>query len=161
MRASCYADRLRFIFLVSTFAIAALIVPMQDAHAQRDLAEKNQQVIRLYQSGQKTEAIALAEQTVAIARSRGDDKVTAILMSQLGNFYRDVGRFADAENTLKTVVAMLERGGPGSNFALAQALNNLGGVYLNQDMFSDAAKLFQRSLELYDKLPPGKEHNIM
>ena len=91
MRASCYADRLRFIFLVLTFAIAALIVPMQDAYAQRDLAEKNQQVIRLYQSGQKTEAIALAEQTVAVARSRGDDKVTAILMSQLGNFYRDVG----------------------------------------------------------------------
>jgi CHAT domain-containing protein len=161
MRASCYADRLRFIFLVLTLAIAALIVPMQDAYAQRDLAEKNQQVIRLYQSGQKTEAIALAEQTVAIARSRGDDKVTAILMSQLGNFYRDVGRFADAENTLKTVVAMLERSGPGSNFALAQALNNLGGVYLNQDMFSDAEKLFQRSLALYDKLPPGKEHNIM
>ena len=162
MRASCYADRLRFIFLVLTFAIAALIIPMQDAYAQRDLAEKNQQVIRLYQSGQKTEAIALAEQTVAIARSRGDDRVTAILMSQLGNFYRDVGRFADAENTLKTVVAMLERSGPGSNnFALAQALNNLGGVYLNQDMFSDAEKLFQRSLELYDKLPPGKERNIM
>ena len=149
MRASCYADRIRFIFLVLTFAIAALIVPMQDAHAQRDLAEKNQQVIRLYQSGQKTEAIALAEQTVAIARSRGDDKVTAILMSQLGNFYRDVGRFADAENTLKTVVAMLERSGPGSNnFALAQALNNLGGVYLNQDMFSDAEKLFQRLISL-------------
>ena len=161
MRASCYADRLRFIFLVVTFAIAALMVPMQDAYAQRDLAEKNQQVIRLYQSGQKTEAIALAEQTVAIARSRGDDKVTAILMSQLGNFYRDVGRFADAENTLKTVVAMLERSGPGSNFALAQALNNLGGVYLNQDLFSDAEKLFQRSLALYDKLPPGKERNIM
>ena len=56
---------------------------------------------------------------------------------------------------------MLERSGPGSNFALAQALNNLGGVYLNQDMFSDAEKLFQRSLALYDKLPPGKEHNIM
>lgn len=161
MRPSCCADRLRFILLVLAFATAALIVPMQDAYAQRDLAEKNQQVIRLYQSGQKTEAIALAEQTVAIARSRGDDKVTAILMSQLGNFYRDVGRFADAENTLKTVVAMLERNGPGSNFALAQALNNLGGVYLNQDMLSDAEKLFQRSLALYEKLPPGKERNIM
>ena len=31
MRASCYADRLRFIFLVSTFAIAALIVPKDPA----------------------------------------------------------------------------------------------------------------------------------
>jgi CHAT domain-containing protein/Tfp pilus assembly protein PilF len=162
MRASAYTDRLgfRFILLVLSLAVLALMVPMQDAYAQRDIAEKNQQVIQLYQAGQKTEAIALAEQTVAIAKSRGDDKVTAILMSQLGNFYRDVGRFGDAENTLKTVVAMLERGGQGSNFALAQALNNLGGVYLNQNMFADAEKLFQRSLELYTKLPPGKEHNI-
>jgi hypothetical protein len=30
----------------------------------------NQQVIRLYQSGQMTEAIALAEKTVAIAKQR-------------------------------------------------------------------------------------------
>ena len=159
MRASCYADRLRFIFVVLSFAIAALIVPMQDAHAQRDLAEKNQQVIRLYQSGQKTEAIALAETTVAIARSRGNDKVTAILMSQLGNFYRDVGRFADAENALKQVIPIFERTG-GPNFELAQALNNLGGVYLNQEMFPEAEKLFKRSLAVYEKLPAGKQRNI-
>jgi hypothetical protein len=49
--------------------------------------------------------------------------------------------FADAENALKTAVAILERSGSGPNFELAQALNNLGGVYLNQDMFSDAEKL--------------------
>lgn len=159
-RASDYTDRLGFrhILLVLSLAIAALMVPMQDAYAQRELAEKNQQVIRLYQSGQKNEAIALAEQTVAIAKSRGDDRVTAILMSQLANFYRDVGRFADAENMLKNVVVILERGsGPDSNFALAQALNNLGGVYLNQNMFSDAEKLFRRSLALYEKVPPGKK----
>jgi len=38
--------------------------------AQGDLAAMNQQVIRLYQSGQMTEAIALAEKTVAIAKQR-------------------------------------------------------------------------------------------
>jgi tetratricopeptide (TPR) repeat protein len=150
MCASLYIDRLvsrfRFILLTLTLAIAALN-PMQDASAQSDLAAMNQQVIRLYQSGQKTEAIALAEKTVAIARQRlgADNKVTGILLSQLGNLYRDTGRFADAENALKTAVAILERTGSGPNFELAQALNNLGGVYLNQDMFSDAEKLFQRS----------------
>jgi CHAT domain-containing protein len=166
MCASLYIDRLvsrfRFILLTLTLAIAALN-PMQDASAQSDLAAMNQQVIRLYQSGQKTEAIALAEKTVAIARQRlgADNKVTGILLSQLGNLYRDTGRFADAENALKTAVAILERTGSGPNFELAQALNNLGGVYLNQDMFSDAEKLFQRSLALYDRLPPGKQRNIM
>ena len=106
MRASGYTDRLgfRFILQVLSLAVLALMVPMQDAYAQRDIAEKNQQVIRLYQAGQKTEAIALAEQTVAMAKARGDDRVTAILMSQLGNFYRDVGRFADAERILKAAI---------------------------------------------------------
>jgi len=154
-------SRFRLILLALTIAIAALIT-MQDASAQNDLAVMNQQVIRLYQSGQKTEAIALAEKTVAMARQRlgADNKVTGILLSQLGNLYRDTGRFADAENALKTAVTILDRAGSGPNFELAQALNNLGGVYLNQDMFSDAEKLFQRSLALYDRLPPGKQHNI-
>ena len=98
MCASLYIDRLvsrfRFILLTLTLAIVALN-PMQDASAQSDLAAMNQQVIRLYQSGQKTEAIALAEKTVAIAKQRlgTDNKVTGILLSQLGNLYRDTGRF--------------------------------------------------------------------
>src|ERR1700726_5349668 len=109
------ASRFRLIFLSLTLAIAALS-SMQDATAQSDLAAMNQQVIRLYQSGQKTEAIALAEKTVAIARQRlgADNKVTGILLSQLGNLYRDTGRFADAENALKTAVAILERTGSGA-----------------------------------------------
>ena len=40
-----------------------------------------------------------------------DNKVTGILLSQLGNLYRDIGRFADAEKALKSAVAILERGG--------------------------------------------------
>jgi hypothetical protein len=73
MCASLYIDRLisrfRLILPTSTIVIAAL-TPVQDASAQSDLAAMNQQVIRLYQSGQMTEAIALAEKTVAIAKQR-------------------------------------------------------------------------------------------
>lgn len=73
MCASLYIDRLisrfRLILPTSTIVIAAL-TPVQDASAQSDLAAMNQQVIRLYQSEQMTEAIALAEKTVAIAKQR-------------------------------------------------------------------------------------------
>jgi CHAT domain-containing protein len=57
------------------------------------------------------------------------------------------------------VIPIFERAS-GPNFELAQALNNLGGVYLNQEMFSDAEKLFKRSLAVYEKLPPGKLRNV-
>src|SRR5450432_2732449 len=133
------------------------ILSMQDAHAQQDLQAFNQRVIQLYQAGNKSEAISLAEKTVEMARSKlgPEHKTTGILLSQLGNLYRDAGRFAEAETALKQVIPIFERAS-GPNFELAQALNNLGGVYLNQEMFSDAEKLFKRSLAVYEKLPAGK-----
>src|SRR5664279_4223552 len=137
------------------------ILFMQDAHAQQDLQALNQRVIQLYQAGQKDEAISLAEKTVEMARSKlgPEHKTTGILLSQLGNLYRDTGRFAEAETALKQVIPIFERTS-GPNFELAQALNNLGGVYLNQEMFPEAKELFKRSLAVYEKLPAGKQRNI-
>jgi CHAT domain-containing protein len=133
--------------------------PMSNATAQqREIVEMNNQVIRLYQSGQKTEAISLAEKTVDKSRASlgADNRVTGILLSQLGNFYREVGRYADAEKTLKTAVAILERSGQADLQNLAGALNNLGGVYLNQDIYPEAEALFRRSLAVAERLPAGK-----
>ena len=163
MRGSFHFGHLRSAVLVPTLAAIIGMAPVQNASSQQDdLQALNQRVIQLYQSGQKTEAITLAEKTVNLARGKlgADNRTTEILLSQLGNLYRDVGRFADAENALKAAVLILERGGNGPNFDLAAALNNLGGVYLNQEMFPEAETLFKRSLALYEKLPPGKQRNI-
>jgi tetratricopeptide (TPR) repeat protein len=149
-------------FLIPTLVLSALMFPMSNATAQqREIVEMNNQVIRLYQSGQKTEAISLAEKSVEKSRAGlgADNKITLTLMSQLGNFYREVGRFADAENILKTAVAGLERIGPSSNLELAGALNNLGGVYLNQDMYAETEALFKRSVAVAEKLPAGKQRD--
>jgi len=111
-------------FLLRILLALAPIMLTQSASAQQnDIATLNQQAIRLFQTGQKTEAIALAEKSVEMARTSlgADNKITAILLSQLGNFYRDVGRFADAERALKAAIPMLERTGTGANFDLAAA----------------------------------------
>jgi len=149
--------RLRAV-LIGLLAFPVLLLPMSNAFAQREIVEMNNQVIRLYQSGQKTEAIALAERSVEKSRATlgADNKITGTLLSQLGNFYREVGRFADAEKTLKTAVAILERNGASANLELAGALNNLGGVYLNQEMYPETEALFKRSLAVAEKLPAGK-----
>ncbi len=145
-------------FLIGLFAIPALLLPMSNAFAQREIVEMNDRVMRLYQSGQKTEAIALAEKNIEKSRATlgADNKITVTLMSQLGNFYREVGRFADAEKILKSAVAAFERIGSSANLELAGALNNLGGVYLNQEMYPETEALFKRSLAVADNLQADK-----
>ena len=159
MRASLFVEdlalaSLRLIRLALVIALTVLLLPMNDASAQqvqRELVALNNRVKQLWLGGQKNEAIALAEKSVELSKSGlgADNKVTGILESQLGNFYRDVGRFADAERMLKAAIPPLEKGG-GPNFDLAAALNNLGGVYLNQEMFPEAEALFKRSLAIYE-----------
>src|ERR1700749_4777758 len=160
MRISSSIDvaNLRSFFLLPIIALAFLL-PMPNASAQQaELVALNNRVKQLWVAGDKQAAIGLAEKSVELSKSSlgADNKVTGILESQLGNFYRDVGRFADAERVLKAAIPPLEKGGNGPNFDLAAALNNLGGVYLNQDMFSEAEALFKRSLAIYEKLPAGK-----
>jgi tetratricopeptide (TPR) repeat protein len=89
--------------LASALLFSVWIFSMEDARAQQDLQALNQRVIQLYQAGQKDEAISLAEKTVEMARSKfgPEHKTTGILLSQLGNLYRDAGRFAEAETALK------------------------------------------------------------
>lgn len=168
MRTSfCFETIAVFRFRLIPLAITALLallfhMPYASAQQQRDIDALNNQAKQLFLGGRKAEAIAVAEKSVELSKagSGSDSHETAILESQLGNFYRDVGRFADAERVLKAAIPVLEKGGNGPNFDLAAALNNLGGVYLNQDMFSEAEALFKRSLALYEKLPAGRLHDI-
>jgi CHAT domain-containing protein/tetratricopeptide (TPR) repeat protein len=154
---------LNAVSLIRALAFTVCIISMPSASSQQnELAARNNRVIQLYQAGNRGEAISLAESNVAMARSQlgPDNKVTGILLSVLGNLYRDNGRFADAENALKAAVLILEHGS-GPNLDLASALTNLGGVYLNQEMFPEAETLFKRALALFDKLPADKQRDVM
>lgn len=155
----------RLIRLLLLIALTTLALPMDDASAQvpRELGALVNRSKQLWLGGQKNEAIAMAEKSVQLSKSTlgADNMITGAVESLLGNFYRDVGRFADAERVLKVAIPALENfRGSGPNFDLASGLNTLGGVYLNQDMFAEAEPLFKRSLAIYDKLPNGKQRDI-
>jgi CHAT domain-containing protein/tetratricopeptide (TPR) repeat protein len=117
--------------------------------------------LRSTNRGRPKKPLLSPEKNVSLARTRlgPEHKDTGNLLSQLGNLYREDGRFAEAETALKQAVAIQERG-RSPNFELAQALNNLSGVYLNQQMFPEAENLFKRSLSIYEKLPAGKPRDI-
>src|ERR1043166_4917957 len=119
------------ILLICSLAAPALMLPMSNASAQmREIVEMDEQAQRPCAAGRKAGAIALAERSVEKSRTTlgAYDKTTGILTSQLGFFYREVGRYADAEKALKTAIPILERSRENPNFNLAQALNNLGGI---------------------------------
>src|ERR1700744_314923 len=98
MRASFFfenivAFRFRLISLTILAALLALLFQMPNASAQqREIVALNDRAKQLWIGGQKAEAITVAEKSVEVARSSlgADNRVTAILESQLGNFYRDV-----------------------------------------------------------------------
>jgi len=149
-------------FLAGVLVVPLWILSMQNALSQmNDLAALNQRVIQLHQAGQNAEAILLAEKAVNLAQAKlgPDSKDTGKLLSVLGELYRETGRFAEAESALKKTVTILERG-PNPNLELAQTLNSLAGVYLNQNMFSEAEELFKRALAIYATLPAGKLQNV-
>ena len=86
------------------------MLPMSNASAQmREIVEMNQQAQRLWMAGRNAEAIALAEKSIEKSKATlgANDKNTGILESQLGNFYREVGRYADAERMLRTAIPVL------------------------------------------------------
>jgi hypothetical protein len=96
-------SRFRLILPTSTAVIAA-VTPVQDASAQSDLAAIEPAGHPALPIRANDRSDCAGRKTVAIAKQRlgADNKVTGILLSQLGNLYRDTGRFADAENVLKT-----------------------------------------------------------
>ncbi len=162
LHGKCVPGNIRFASSCIALAFALLIAAMGSSRAQQEIVALNQRSMQLDQAGRKAEAIVAAEQALSLSRQQlgADHKTTGILLSQLGYFYRDSGRYADSENVLKTAITILERGS-GPNPDLAQAINNLASVYLNQELFPEAETLFQRVLTLYDKLPDRKQRNIL
>lgn len=151
-----------FAFFPAALSFTLLIAAMNPSEAQESIVALNQRSQQLDQAGRKAEAISVAEQAVTLSRQQlgAEHKTTGILLSQLGYFYRDAGRYADAESVLKAAIAVLDRGS-GPNLDLAQAVNNLGSVYLNQELFPEAEKLFQRANALYGRLPAGKQRDFL
>ena len=102
---------LRLIRLLLFIALTALSLPITDASAQqatRELVALVNRSKQLWFAGQRNEAIALAEKSVELSKSSlgADNKITGVVETLLGNFYRDTGRFADAERMLKTAIAI-------------------------------------------------------
>jgi tetratricopeptide (TPR) repeat protein len=84
----------------------------------------------------------------------------AALMSNLGLAYEKLGRYAEAETTLKKAIQSFRRLGfvAGTNYG--RALNNLATVYLDQKRYAKAEAMFQDALALHRKSPQENDPDI-
>ena len=110
----------------------------------------NQQAIELYQAGRYDEAIALAEEALAIrvellGQSHPD---VAISLNNLAELYSSLARYEEAIPIFQQALAIWrEQYGEGDpRFALA--LGNLANLYRNQGRYAEAAALAEQSLDI-------------
>ena len=148
--------------IVSAIALLGVIPPVAaqtnpPSSAQSDeLAEAerlNEQVEQLYKEGKYSEAIPLAQRSLAIyekALGREHPDV-ATSLGILALLYHSQGNYSAAAPLYQRSLAIREKALGREHPDVAQSLNNLAGLSQSQGNYSAAAPLYQRSLAISEK----------
>jgi len=113
----------------------------------------NRRVVRLLDAGRYAEAAALAEQAVAEALEKNPNhRNTAKSLNNLGEVYRNLGRFDEAEPLYHQALAIDEQTIGPEHPDTAIDLNNLATLYYNQGRYDEAEPLYRRALAIYEKV---------
>ena len=118
--------------------------------ALKEAERLDQQVVQLYQQGKFSEAIPLAEQSLAIRKSiLGENHLdVAGSLNNLAELYENQGRYSEAEPLLKQTLELFRRILGENHPNVALSLNNLAELYYSQGRYSEAEPLFKQALEL-------------
>jgi tetratricopeptide (TPR) repeat protein len=95
-----------------------------------------------------------AEKQLLDARTLADSTATvpyrAAVLNNLGSVYRSQGRLLEARNVYEDAVSLWEHSR--DEQGLAQALNNLAGLYCALRRYRDSERLYLRSLAIRERL---------
>ena len=116
-------------------------------------SELRKRAIELYKAGRYSEAIPLAQRSLAFReKALGPDHPNvAASLELLATLYEAQGYYADAEPLYKRSLAIFERSLGPDHQAVAGSLNNLAELYREQGRYTDAEPLYRRSLEINEK----------
>ena len=128
---------------------ACLVTP---ALAQ-SISAQTEKIIELERAGKFSEAMALAQKTLADAeKTRGPvHGDVAAALNNLGQVYGSLGQDSEAEPLYKRALAIFEKTGGLNSVDVAPTLNNLAALYQRQDRLADAEPLFRRALAIREK----------
>ena len=130
-------------------ASAALATP---ALAQ-NVSAQTTKIIELERAGRFSEALALAQKTLADAeKARGPaHRDVAAALNNLGHVHASLGQDGEAEPLYKRSLAIFEKVGGLDSADVSPTLNNLAALYQRQDRLADAEPLFRRALAISER----------
>ena len=149
---SAYGLRLR-----QRGALLALLSLATPAFADpNEIAELSWQAQQLIDAGKTTEAIPIAERAAQLTKTEfGDNSATyATSINRLGEMYRMVGRWSDAEPLYKRAREIRADQDKGK---LTDTVNNLGILYVSQGRLAEAEPLLRQAIDDYT-VKYGPEH---
>jgi tetratricopeptide (TPR) repeat protein len=158
MRASWFA--LAVVFSAALVGAPALPTGHATAESSVDVGALNRQIQQLYRAGKYTEAVPLAERSVALVRKRyGEQRAEfATAIAWLGILYDAQGRYPEAELVYNRALAIREKAQGPNHPHVAITLNNLALLYSNQGRYAEAEKLYNRALAIIGTAP-GRNHS--
>jgi CHAT domain-containing protein/Flp pilus assembly protein TadD len=123
------------------------------------LNQLNQQVLQLVKEGQYSQAIPIAERSLAITEKLlgKEHPLVAISLNNLAILYREQGNYQKAEPLFVRSLAIREKVLGKEHPDVAESLNQLGKLYYAEGNYQKAEPLFVRSLAIFEKVH-GKEH---
>jgi tetratricopeptide (TPR) repeat protein len=118
-----------------------------------ELSDLNARVSALYKAGKYTEAAAVAERYVELAKAlHGDhDPKYATAINWLATVFHGQGRYAEAEPLFKHALEIREKELAPDNLDIAQSLHNLAWLYGAQARYADAEQLYKRALAVRER----------
>jgi tetratricopeptide (TPR) repeat protein/CHAT domain-containing protein len=121
--------------------------------------ELNRRVIELYNTGQYSDAIPIAQRVLAILEEvlGNNHPDVAASLNNLAALYQRQGRYADAEPLYQRALAICERALGRDHPDVATSLNSLAGLYDKQGRYADAEPLFRRALAIQE-MALGRDH---
>jgi eukaryotic-like serine/threonine-protein kinase len=82
---------------------------------------------------------------------KGDDRIVADSLSNLGDLYLHQGQYAQAEPLFTRALAIYEKTLGPNHFRVAEGLHNLAALYREQRRYAQAEPLFTRALAIHEK----------
>jgi CHAT domain-containing protein/Tfp pilus assembly protein PilF len=149
--------------LLPVVALAQVMPVNSDPEAIITEAEQlDRQVGQLYQEGRYAEAIAAAQQALALREQALDPTHPGIATSlnNLAVLYQAQGDYAQAEAYLLRALAIREQSLPAEHPHIAQNFNNLAALYQEQGLYEEAEAYHLRALAIRERTLPAADPDL-
>ncbi len=144
----------RIAFALFALAIGNILAAgAAGAQSADDVEALQRQIGQLYQSGKHSEAMAIAQQALALGEQRfgPDDARLGTLLNNIATLHRVQRQYAEAEPFYQRALAIQEKALGTDHATVGKAVGELAHLYSLQRRYAEAEPLFERSLAIMEK----------